>query len=66
MNIFPKRLRELRKKRKYSQVELSELCEMSENIVNYYENGRIEPKASSLIKLADVLETSVDYLLGRV
>lgn len=31
----------------------------------YYEYGRSEPTASVLISLADFLDVSLDYLVGR-
>jgi len=30
-----------------------------------YENGTSEPKLETLVKIADIFDVSVDYLLGR-
>ena len=30
-----------------------------------YENGTSEPKQEVLVKIADIFDVSVDYLLGR-
>jgi len=47
-----------------SQHELGQLCEMGVNQISRYETGRHEPSASNLIKIARILDVSVDYLLG--
>ena len=62
---FPARLRTLREGRRMSRKALSECCGLSKNIIGQYERGDREPTASSLIKIADFFEMSVDDLLGR-
>lgn len=64
MGVFSKRLRQLRERRGLSQRALGELCGLSKNAVQLYENGRL-PSAGSLIVLADFFNVSADYLLGR-
>ena len=59
------RLRELRKERKLSQDKLGELAGISREQVNRYENGKAVPDFATIIKIADALETSIDYLVGR-
>lgn len=62
---FSKRLRGLRERKHLSRRTLAELCGLSKNMVSRYENGEAEPTALILIELADRLEVSVDFLLGR-
>ena len=63
--LFPERLRELRKKRHLSCKVLSELCGLSRNMVARYENREQSPNIEAAAKLADFLGVSMDYLCGR-
>ena len=63
--LFPKRLRALRERRQIKRRVLAELCGLSQLMIRRYEEGEMEPKASSLEVLADYFEVTVDYLLGR-
>ena len=38
---------------------------ISQGQMNEYKNGKITPTTENLIKIADYLECSIDYLLGR-
>ena len=59
------RLKELRQKRKISQVRLAiDLC-MNQNSISRYENGTREADYKTLIQLADYFDVSIDYLLER-
>jgi transcriptional regulator with XRE-family HTH domain len=64
--IFGQRLRLVREKRGMSQVELSEQSKVPSLMISHFETG-IRPSASAatLVKLANALETSIDYLIGR-
>lgn len=59
------RIRSLREKRKITQVRLSTEIEVSQETISAYENGKAEPKLDKLVKIANFLNTSTDYLLGR-
>ena len=59
------RLKELRAKRKISQVKLAMDLNMSQNNISRYENGEREADYDTLIAIADYFDVSVDYLLGR-
>lgn len=63
--LFQKRLREARKKKKISAAVASELCGLSAVMVGRYETGYAVPKASALYELCELYEVSADYLLGR-
>lgn len=38
---------------------------MSQGLMNEYKNGKRVPTTENLIKIADYLECSIDFLLGR-
>lgn len=59
------RIKELRKKRNITQIRLSIAAEVSQETISAYENGKAEPKMDKLVKIADFLNTSTDYLLER-
>lgn len=59
------RLKELRERRKMSQVFLGMELNISQNAVSQYENGIREADYATLIAIADYFDVSVDYLLGR-
>lgn len=60
---FGARLKELRKRKRWSQKELAAKVDIRFQQLNKYESGLNIPPAEMLIKLADALATTVDYLL---
>lgn len=64
LKVFCERLKALRTEKGLSQPELANLLGVSNGIISFWENGVNEPTISNLIKLAEVLEVSTDYLLG--
>jgi transcriptional regulator with XRE-family HTH domain len=64
--MFSKRLKDMREARGLSQTELGDRVGLSKQQIYRYEQGRGEPDASTLTKLAKELEVSADYLLGLV
>ncbi len=65
MKIFQERLIEQRKQFKYTQRQMAEFLQMAQPSYIRYENGSSEPTLENLVKIADLLDVSVDYLLGR-
>ncbi len=59
------RLKELRKKRKLSQITLAIDLNMNQNSISRYETGERQADYSTLIKFADYFDVSIDYLLER-
>ena len=55
----------LRKKKKLSQAALGNLIGTSGDVVGRYERGDIKPSIDVVVKIADALEVSVDYLIGK-
>lgn len=58
-------LKELRKSKNMTLKELGILINVSESAVSQYESGKRSPDYSTLVKIAEVFNVSVDYLLGR-
>lgn len=63
--IDGKRLRALRKRQKMTAEELGKYLEVSGQQVLRYETGQSDMTTETLIKIADFLDVSTDYLLGR-
>lgn len=65
MEIFIKNLTEQRKLNKMTQRQVAEYLGISQPSYIRYENGSAQPTLENLVKLADLFDVSVDYLLGR-
>ena len=59
------RIKALREAKKMTQVRIGIELGVSQETISGYEIGKAVPPADMLMKLADCLGTSVDYLLGR-
>lgn len=60
---FPKRLRQLRLVRDWSQGQLAKKAGIDTQRISKYERGVSSPPLETLVKIARVLEVSLDYLL---
>ena len=58
------RIRELRKQRHMSQIYLSIELEVSQESISAYENGKCYPSFQSLLKLSEIFNSSIDYIMG--
>lgn len=58
-------LKALRTEKKYSQQKLATLLRVSRSTVAMWESGASQPDNDALLKIANIFDTSVDYLLGR-
>ena len=65
MKIFQERLIELRKQNGYTQQKVAEVLNIKQPSYIRYEKGYAEPSLENLVKIADLFDVSVDYLLGR-
>lgn len=63
--MFNQRLREIRKKRGFTQQYMADALTIALRSYQRYEEGSHEPPFQSLVTIANVLNTSTDYLLGR-
>jgi transcriptional regulator with XRE-family HTH domain len=65
--IFKKRLKTARETlRKWSQSQLGEKAKLPPSSIAHFETGTRKPSFDTLRRLANALEVSTDYLLGRV
>ena len=65
MEKFAYRLKVLRLSKNYTQSEVAEAVGVKQNSYNSWENGKREPKLDTVLHLAKIFDTSVDYLLGE-
>ena len=61
---FTKKLKQLREAHGLSRQELADMSNISSAAIGYYETGKREPQASTLVSIATALHVSVDDLLG--
>ncbi len=59
-----KNLKSLRIDAGYSQKQLADVINVSQQSINKYENHDVEPNIETLIAIAKLFDTSVDYLIG--
>jgi transcriptional regulator with XRE-family HTH domain len=58
------KIKELRKEKGWTQAELAERLDMHPVNLNKLEQGKNMPSADSLIRLSDIFNVSIDYLLS--
>jgi len=66
VDIFPARLRRAREARQLSQGDLAKRAALQVSAISHFETGGRKPSFDNLKKLAEALNVSTDYLLGRV
>lgn len=64
--IFPVRLRAAREQRGLNQGELAQRSGLQASAISHFETGTRKPSFDNLRRLADALDITTDYLLGRV
>ncbi|ESR10140.1 XRE family transcriptional regulator [Streptococcus iniae] len=62
---FGENLKLMRKTKSLTQVEMSKKLNVTQGAYAKWENGRTEPTLEMLVRIADSLDVTVDYLLGR-
>ncbi len=65
MKKFQERLLELRTLQKMTQCQVAQYLHITQPSYIRYENGSAEPSIDTLIRLADLFEVTIDYLVGR-
>lgn len=63
---FAENLKLYRRARGWGQNELAKALNLSAKTVSHWETGYTEPSISQLIFLADLFDTSIDELVGRI
>ena len=61
---FKKRLRQMRLNKNLRQEDLAKKINVTRNTVTAYESGRREPSLEKIKKISEILDCSVDYLIG--
>lgn len=59
------RIKELRIEKGLTQSQLAELLGVNQTAAGKYERGELEPNFSTLIKLSQIFEVSIDFLIGH-
>ena len=62
---FAERLKKLRKQVKLTQAQIAEILDISQQAYGSWERGAKKPTQENLVKLAQVLNVSVDYLVAN-
>jgi len=65
MDTFGKKLAECRKAKNLSQKELAKIFNTSHTTIGKYERDEMTPSIDAAKKLANILDTTVGYLLGE-
>ena len=60
-----KNLKLLREERGWSQQKVADMLNLTQQTVFKYEQKSNEPDIATLIRLADIFEVSVDFLIGN-
>ena len=63
--ILSQRLRECRKEKGLTQMQVATYCDITEKAYQNYELMTREPKLEILVRIADLYGVSLDYLTGR-
>ncbi len=64
--LFRRRLRAARELRSLSQADVAERAGLQPSAVSHYETGTRRPSFRNLRRLAEAMEVTTDYLVGRV
>ncbi len=63
--MFNIRLRERRKKCGFTQQQMADAINVQLRTYQFYESGDRSPSFDNLVKISDILNVSIDFLLGR-
>lgn len=58
-------IKSLREERNYTQVEIYRLLNITPSTLSKYETGRCQPPLDFLMAYADIMNVSIDYILGK-
>jgi transcriptional regulator with XRE-family HTH domain len=65
MQVFSERLKTLRNQRALSQAALAQMLDVSPRVYNRWEKGTAIPRLDTVVRIADILQVSIDELAGR-
>ena len=66
LTIIEKRIRALRERIGYSQIEIAKILGVNRSLIALWENGYANISLKQLIKLAYIYQVPIDYLLGII
>ncbi len=66
IEIFMKRIKELRKNNKLSQLKIAEILNISRSTWTGYEYGKYQISTLLLLDIAKRYQVSIDFLLGKI
>ena len=58
------RIKELRKEKRITQLQLSMELGVTQETISAYEHGKHLPSLAALIKMSEIFHTSMDYIMG--
>ena len=65
-NLYPKRLKEIRKEHKYTQDKIAKILNTDNGVISRYESGKTLILTSFLREYSKIFNISSDYLLGKI
>lgn len=65
MNLFGKRIKELRNKERLTQRQFAEKYDADNSTVSRWESGKAKPDPSTMKKIASDFGVSLDWLMGE-
>lgn len=65
MTNFAQRLHDLRSAHKLTQTRLAELLQVSPRVYSRWETGDVTPHFDTIVRIAELLEVSLDEIAGR-
>lgn len=65
MKILSERLKQLRLERDLIQDDIAKTLSSTRSTVGNWETGRADPDLETLVKIAELFDVSLDYLLGK-
>ena len=65
MKAFGERLKELRQAKGLTQRQLADVLSVSGHAVHCWESDKQDPTMTTLVKLSEYFEVSLDYLFGK-
>lgn len=63
--MFGINIKTLRKEKNLKQKDLANILNTSQSTIGKYEREELEPNLTMIIKIANLFNCSVDYILGR-
>ncbi len=63
--VLAERLKQCRAEKGFTQREVAIYCDVTEKAYQNYELMTREPKVEVLLRIAEVFQVSLDYLVGR-